>query len=139
MLKHSPRQIVDVKKKKKSNNLHSPDFASGTLTPSFGHGYAINKQEQSCTLAEPTVRKYLNQAENESIKQNFTLGRKPKLTFFGFHHCCEVVQGGVLCSPVLTLDSHYIHLLSKGVLAYKNKSNWSYIGTALKITFGSLF
>lgn len=75
----------------KSNNLHSPDFASGTLTPSFGHGYAINEQEQGCTLAEATVRKYLNQAENQSIKQNFTPRRKPKLTLFGLDHCREAV------------------------------------------------
>lgn len=119
---------------KKSNNLHSPNFASGTLTPSFGHGCAINKQEQGCTLAEPTLRKYLDQAENQSIKQNFILGRKQKLTFFGLHHWCEVVQGGMSYSPLLTLDSHYTHLLSKGALANTNKSNWSYIDTALKIT-----
>lgn len=135
MLKHNPRQTVDVKK---SNYLHSPNFASGTLTPSFGHGYAINKQEQCYTLAEPTVRKYLNQADNQSIKGEFYPRKKTKTYFLWHHHCCEVVQGGVLCSPLLTLDSHYIHLLSTGALSNKNKSNWSYIGTTLKM-FGSLF
>lgn len=123
---------------KKSNNLHSTNFASGTLTPSFGHGCAINKQEQGCTLAEQTLWKYLDRAENQGIKQNFTLGRKPKLTFFGLHHWCEGVQGGMSCSPLLTLDSYYTHLLSKGALANTNKSNWSCIDTSLVHFFKQL-
>lgn len=56
---------------KKSNNLHSPDFASGTLTPSFGHNYAINKQEQGCTLAEPTVRKLAEFYPRKKTKMYF--------------------------------------------------------------------
>jgi len=63
---------------KKSNNPHSPDSASGTLTPSFGHHHATSKQEKGSTLAEPTLQKYLDQRENQSIKQSFTLRRKPK-------------------------------------------------------------
>lgn len=125
---------------KKSNNPHSPDCASGALTPSFGHLYAISKQEEGSTLPEPTLRNYLDQAENQSIKQSFTLGRKPNY-FFGLHHCCELVEGGEPCSPLLTLDSQYMHLLSKGALANAGKSHWSYIDTTLKngMLFGSLF
>lgn len=101
---------------KKSSTPHFPDSASGTLTPSFGHCYAVSKQEEGSTSPVPTLRKYLDQAEKKNIKQSFILGRSQKFTFFRLH-CCDLVQRGVPCSPPLTLDSQYIQLLSKGALA----------------------
>lgn len=102
MLHHGPMQIVDVK-----NNPHSPHSARGTLTPSFGHLHAVSKQEEGCALAEPTLEKYLGQAENQSIMQSFILGKNKQtnLILFHLHQFCELIQGGQSCGPLLPLIS----------------------------------
>jgi len=45
------------------------------------------------------------------------------------------------CDPLLTLDSHYLYLLSKGALANTSKVHWSYIDTTSEngMLFRSLF
>lgn len=107
------------------------DSARGALTPSFGHCHAISKEEEGSTLALPTLKKYLDQAENQSIKQRFTWRRKTKLNLLWSssllrgryrEQCpvtCYLVPSKRICSPKVPWPALAKHTRAASILSWK--------------------